>query len=67
MLDFNYPGGPTLEEKLEDIVICAPSFEEFIYRSWVENKIWHAHVFKLSKTKEEEEYLQTALKLMGVI
>jgi len=39
VLDSNYPLGISLEKKLKDIVICSPSFEEFIYRFWIENKI----------------------------
>ncbi|MFD3921515.1 hypothetical protein [Streptomyces sp. NPDC058595] len=48
------PPGPMSEESgsdlnLEDaekqraaIMWCAPSFEEFAHRFWVENRLWHA-------------------------
>ncbi|GAA1272178.1 hypothetical protein GCM10009665_70270 [Kitasatospora nipponensis] len=29
-------------QQLDSILWCAPSFEEFAYRFWAENRIWHA-------------------------
>ncbi len=44
----------------EDTYVCASSFEEFIYRFWLENVIWYKHIwFKGKKplTEEEQGYL----------
>ncbi|MFB6779423.1 hypothetical protein ACFCX0_18820 [Streptomyces sp. NPDC056352] len=30
------------EEQRGAILWCAPSFEEFAYRFWIENRLWHA-------------------------
>ncbi|MFG1665186.1 hypothetical protein [Streptomyces sp. Y7] len=30
------------EEQAAAILWCAPSFEEFAYRFWIENRLWHA-------------------------
>ena len=40
---------------MEDVVICAPSFEKFIYRFWIDNKIWHSYTFKLPMSKDKED------------
>jgi hypothetical protein len=63
-LDSNLPFGISLERKLEDVIICSNSFEEFIYRFWIENRIWISNVFKLLKSEEEEEYLKEVLKMI---
>ncbi|MBT3385178.1 MAG: hypothetical protein HN778_16890 [Prolixibacteraceae bacterium] len=65
VIDYNYFSGPSLEKILEDIVICAPSFEEFIYRFWIENRIWHSSIFKLPISKVEEDYLNKAIELIN--
>jgi len=65
VLDSFYLYGTAIEKILEDIVICAPSFEEFVYRFWIENRIWHSSVFKLPMSKEEEDYLSTAIDLIN--
>ncbi|MGW2706555.1 hypothetical protein [Streptomyces sp. NPDC001340] len=31
-----------LEEQRAAILWCAPSFEEFAHRFWIENRLWHA-------------------------
>lgn len=65
VLDSFYLYGTAIEKILEDIVICAPSFEEFIYRFWIENRIWHSSNFKLPMSKEEEDYLRMAIDLIN--
>jgi len=62
MLDSEYPIGKSLESKLENVNICANSFEEFIYRFWIENKIWISGVFKFTRSKEEYEYIEEVTK-----
>lgn len=62
MLDSEYPIGKSLESKLEDVIVCANSFEEFIYRFWIENRIWISGVNKLPRSKVEKEYLEEALR-----
>ena len=40
--------------------VCAPSFEEFMYRFWLENIIWYKHIWFQGKkplTEEEQRYL----------
>ena len=62
MLDSEYPKGKSLESKLENIYICANSFEEFIYRFWIENRIWISGTFNLPRSKEEKEYIEEVKK-----
>ncbi|MFO7852648.1 MAG: hypothetical protein ACQERS_10465 [Bacteroidota bacterium] len=62
MLDSEYPIGKSLESKLEDAIVCANSFEEFIYRFWIENRIWISGVFKFPRSKVENEYIEEALR-----
>jgi hypothetical protein len=58
MIDSEYPKGKSLESKLENAYICANSFEEFIYRFWIENRIWISGTFNLPRSKEEKEYIE---------
>ncbi|MDT8401319.1 MAG: hypothetical protein RQ743_06470 [Bacteroidales bacterium] len=58
MLDSEYPIGKSLESKLEDVIICANSFEEFIYRFWIENKIWISGSFQYPRSEEERKYIE---------
>jgi uncharacterized protein (TIGR02996 family) len=61
------PEEPDEEEYDEDEIFvtgdkafqfCAPSFESFIYRTWIENEIWYAREWDYhTLSKEEEEYL----------
>jgi hypothetical protein len=30
-----------MQEQKAAIAWCAPSFEEFAYRFWIENRLWH--------------------------
>ena len=52
------------DEEIEDlnessrIVFCSPSFEEFIYRFWIENEIWYALSYDDEPlTQEEQNYV----------
>ena len=50
----------TEEEVIRSISVCAASFEEFMYRFWIENLIWYDIVwYKGQKplTTEEKRYL----------
>lgn len=53
--------GETLEDVSTptEIFYCAPSFEEFIYRFWIENSIWFALNDEIPLTKEQKEYMDT--------
>lgn len=64
MLDSEYPKGKSLESKLENVYICANSFEEFIYRFWIENRIWISGTFKLPRLQEEIEYIKEVKRLV---
>ncbi|MEM7371988.1 MAG: hypothetical protein AAF587_25455 [Bacteroidota bacterium] len=46
------------EEGAEEIgYYCAPSFEEFIYRFWIENEIWFKTIWdKVELSQEEQQY-----------
>ena len=48
----------SLEEIFVRTHVCAPSFEEFIYRNWIENMIWFLSYKDLPLTKEMETYLE---------
>lgn len=38
---------------------CAPSFEEFIFRFWIENEIWHKKVYeKIELNELEKNYVK---------
>ncbi len=62
-LDDEYPDGPSEDERnalIANTFVCAPSFDAFIYRWWLENTLW----FKLNETggadkltDEERRYL----------
>lgn len=45
---------------LKDLIKCAESFEEFIYRFWIENKIWFALYEERPLNKEQQEYMLAA-------
>jgi hypothetical protein len=40
-----------------DIFYCAPTFESFIYRFWIENSIWFALRDNYPLTKDQQEYM----------
>lgn len=40
------------------LFFCAPTFEEFLYRFWIENEIWFALSYEKTKlTKEQQAYV----------
>lgn len=39
---------------------CAEHFEQFVYRFWIENQIWHRVHAGLALTPEERRYLEAA-------
>jgi hypothetical protein len=47
----------TEEEALRQTYICAPSFEAFLYRFWMENMIWFNLVEREPLTEEQRQYL----------
>ena len=51
--------GDTLEDvvRLTDIVLCAPTFDAFIHRFWLENTIWYALYEGRQMTGEQKRYL----------
>lgn len=50
-------------EKIDDVIVpkniyyCAPDFETFIYRFWIENSIWFTLTGENTLTKEQQEYM----------
>lgn len=55
-------------ETLDDVIIpeniyyCAPTFESFIYRFWMENSIWFALTDGKTLTHEQQEYMNERRK-----
>jgi uncharacterized protein (TIGR02996 family) len=46
------------DEEPAEMWFCAPSLEEFVYRTWIENEIWYALEFDHDPlTTEEQAYL----------
>jgi hypothetical protein len=45
----------------DDAFRCASSFNEFLYRFWIENEIWFALNDKRVLTREQQHYLDTML------
>ena len=60
-LESEFPKSTSFEKKLERVVICAPSFEEFLYRFWIETRIWIADSYNFDLTPEEEQYKNLAI------
>ena len=54
--------GETLEDvvRLTEILFCAPTFDEFIRRFWIENAIWYALYEARQLTPEQRRYLDAA-------
>jgi hypothetical protein len=54
--------GETLEDfvRLNEILFCAPTFDEFIHRFWVENTIWFSLHEARPMTPEQKRYLDAA-------
>lgn len=52
------PDDPDLIENLkQDVAFCAPSFESFLYRFWLENHIWFAMEEVKAFTPVQQAYL----------
>jgi hypothetical protein len=56
--------GETLEDVStpKDLAVCAPSFEEFMKRFWLENTLWFAVNKKTPLTEEQRAYAEAAKK-----
>jgi hypothetical protein len=46
------------EDAFKEVVFCALTFTEFLYRFWVENTIWYSFYKRLALTPIQEEYRQ---------
>jgi hypothetical protein len=58
-LGFDKGAEPQFPEEPENVFFCAPSFESFVYRSWIENSIWFAlEKDKRPLTPEERAYAE---------
>lgn len=45
------------QETLKGVYVCAPSFEGFLYRFWIENTIWYNLYLRKPLTEEQKRYL----------
>jgi hypothetical protein len=54
--------GDSLEDiaKPRDVALCAPSFEAFMHRFWLENSLWFAVSKKQPLTAEQRAYANAA-------
>lgn len=61
---YEQPKGELLEEQysLANLIICAQSFEEFIYRFWLEHTIWYALSERADLTAIQQNYVETATR-----
>lgn len=65
--DFSYTDEAE-SETIDDVIIpkdifrCAPTFETFIYRVWIENSIWFALTDENSLIREQQEYMHKRRK-----
>lgn len=50
------------EVLINNTAICSPSFEEFIYRFWIENILWFCLTDNLPLNESEQLYLEKARK-----
>lgn len=57
--------GDSIEEvvRLRDPRICAPTFEDFIHRFWIENAIWYALTEQRPLTPEQTVYAEHVRRL----
>lgn len=51
------PGHEGWESQPDDIVFCAESFEEFMWRFWIENEIWFANHERRAIPQSGIEYI----------
>jgi hypothetical protein len=58
-------GGDVLEDvvRLREPLVCAPAFEDFIHRFWMENAIWYALSRQRSLTLEQTAYVDHVRRL----
>lgn len=58
--------GETLDDviKLGDAAMCAPSFEDFIHRFWMENALWFSLYKKKPITPEQQAYRDAIKKAL---
>jgi hypothetical protein len=52
-----YAHKPSGKPHPRDVTTCAASFEEFIYRFWIENELWYALSLHQAMPEHGEEYL----------
>ena len=45
------------QKALKKVYVCAPSFEAFLYRFWIENTIWYHLYLRKPLTEEQKRYL----------
>lgn len=49
--------------RLVELHFCAPTFEEFMYRFWIENAIWYSLEGRCSLTAEQRMYLDAVRRV----
>ncbi|HSO38990.1 MAG TPA: hypothetical protein VLT33_40955 [Labilithrix sp.] len=59
--DYDLPGD-TIEDLStpQDLVTCAPSFEEFVQRFWIENALWFSTTKKAPLSAAQQAYADAA-------
>jgi hypothetical protein len=64
--DDEEPDGATLDDvmRLDDVTMCAASFEELVHRFWMENTLWFSLFGKARAplTPEQQAYLDAMKK-----
>jgi hypothetical protein len=57
--------GESLDDvvQLTDLYFCAPTFEEFILRFWLENTIWYALQQRRPLALEQSQYLDAVRRV----
>jgi hypothetical protein len=62
-------GATSLEDiaKPKDLAVCAPSFEAFMHRFWMENTLWFAVNKRTPLTAEQQAYADAAKRARGSI
>lgn len=63
--EMHYCGVHSREAAFADTLFCAHTFNQFVYRFWIENMIWESlHGYK-DITAVEEDYLRVAMERAG--
>lgn len=67
--EFHDGKGDTLEDVAtpRDLVVCAPSFEAFLHRFWLENTIWYAVYRKRPLNADERAYCDAAKRAQDTL